>query len=269
MALSLIIAPILRAQDDGSLNIADLSAYRAALEPPKTGEPPPRPAVFRDLWDRPAEFRGRRVAVGGQVERVFHKGPIGEFPALAEVWVVDSAKDPLCLIAPEPAPKPGDSVRFEGTFLRRIRYRGGDTDRLAPLIVGPGPPRVERAAENGAVAGRAPFEGMLVAVLGGMVVLVAPPQALPPRSAMAAGSSEEAAAGVPGWAAEPGKIRRVRHADRPLIKAIARRRSAWRTLRGTPVPKARSELGHTPLTDPRSLAVSLAINGVLSCSGRR
>ena len=165
------------AGDDGPLALADLAAYRGALEPSKPGDPPPRPSSFRDLWDLPEEHRGRRVAVGGRVERVFHQGAIGQFPSLAEVWVVDAASDPLCLAFPEspdnPAPKPGDSVAFDGTFLRRIRYRGGDADRLAPLIVGPGPPRVDRpapAAPPGASG--SPFDTMFVAVLGGIVVLV-------------------------------------------------------------------------------------------------
>lgn len=177
MAFTLALGRILsaNAQDDGPLALTDLPAYRAALAPPKSGDPAPRPVTFRDLWDRPDEFRGRRVNVGGRVERVFHQGPVGAFPALAEVWVFDPATDPLCLVGPEssetPAPKPGDTVRFEGTFLRRVRYRGGDADRLAPLIVGPGPPRVEGAAPVGPVAGRGPFEGLVVAVLGGMVVL--------------------------------------------------------------------------------------------------
>ncbi len=164
----------LRARDDGPLTLTDLPAYRAALEPSKPGDPKPQPATFHDLWDHPAESRGRRVEVGGRVERVFHQGPVGEFPALAEVWVVDAATDPLCLVFPEssdaPAPKPGDSVRFGGTFLRRVRYRGGDAERLAPLIVGPGPARVERPAppaEKGS-----PFDGAFVAVLGGIVVLI-------------------------------------------------------------------------------------------------
>jgi hypothetical protein len=167
-----------RAEDDGPLTIADLPAYRAALEPTKPGDPPPEPATFRELWARPAESPGHRFEVGGRVERVFHQGPVGEFPALAEVWVVDSATDPLCLVFPDspdrPAPKPGDSVKFAGTFLRRVRYRGGDADRLAPLIVGPGAPAVEARANPANPPGMqgSSVDGLLVAVLGGIVVLV-------------------------------------------------------------------------------------------------
>ncbi len=152
------------AGEDGPLGLADLEAYRAAIDPASPGVPAPAPAAFRDLWDRPAEFQGRRVAVGGRVERVFHQGAFGKFPALAEVWVVDAATDPLCLVFPEssdhPAPKPGDRVRFDGTFLRRIRYRGGDVDRFAPLVVGPGAPRVERPALIGPA-------GVAIALRGG------------------------------------------------------------------------------------------------------
>src|SRR5437763_5435046 len=70
LAVALILGrtPALRAQDDGPLAIADLPAYRAALEPPGPGDPEPRPSTFRELWDRPDESRGRRVKVGGRVE---------------------------------------------------------------------------------------------------------------------------------------------------------------------------------------------------------
>ncbi len=164
-----------RARDDGPLSLADLSAYRAAIDPVKPGAPDAKPAGFRDLWDRPAEFQGRRVAIRGRVERVFHQGAVGEFPALAEVWLIDPATDPMCLVFPEspdqPAPKPGDRVQFEGMFLRRIRYRGGDVDRLAPLVVGPGPPSVESPAAPERPGSTPPFEEVIAAVLAGMVVL--------------------------------------------------------------------------------------------------
>ena len=163
------------AEEDGPLTVADLAAYRAALDPrPDDGN---APAVgFRDLWDRPDAYRGRRVAVAGRVMSVFHRGPIGRFPALAEAWVFTPASDPLCLVFPESdgskAPKPGAVVRFEGTFLRRVRYAGGDVDRLAPLVVGPAPPRVEPPAAPAVASplGSA-FDGPFVLVMGGIVVL--------------------------------------------------------------------------------------------------
>ncbi len=164
------------ARDDGPLSLADLAAYRAAIDPTGPGDRAPKPVGFRELWDRPADFKGRRVAVQGRVERVFHQGAVGDFPALAEVWIIDPATDPLCLVFPEspdrPAPRPGDAVRFEGTFLRRIRYRGGGVDRLAPLIAGPAPASVVPAtAKPEPAASRSPLEWLVVAVLAGVVVM--------------------------------------------------------------------------------------------------
>jgi len=129
--------------DEPALTIADLEAYRLALRPtPSAAE---APAVgFRDLWDHPEAFAGRRVGVEGRLSRLFRQPPLGEFPALAEAWIVSPGGDPLCLVyADAPAsvtPEVGSRVRFAGTFLRRVKYRGGDVPRLAPLIVGPGPP---------------------------------------------------------------------------------------------------------------------------------
>ena len=138
-----------------SLSLSDLAPYRAALEPkskPKPGATAPaEPVTFRDLWDHPEAHRGRRVRCEGRVVRRFRQGAFGTFPPLTEVWAVSAAGDPFCLVFPTPAaagpdPAPGASVRFEGTFLRRLRYQGGDADRLAPLVVGDRPPAVTTPA---------------------------------------------------------------------------------------------------------------------------
>ena len=148
------------------LTLADLAAYRAALSGKATGEnakssDPPVRVVFRDLWNHTDEFRGRRVTIQGRVERIFRQGPIGSFPALAEVWIVSPAGDPFCLVVPNEShngilsvndhglddratsketPALGQTVRFTGTFLKMVRYAGGDGARLAPLVVGSQPP---------------------------------------------------------------------------------------------------------------------------------
>jgi hypothetical protein len=151
------------------LSLADLAGYRAAL----SGKPddrasatdPPSLVKFKDLWNRPDVFRGRRVTVQGRVVRTFRQGPVGTFPPLAEVWITSPAGDPFCAVFPQPdkldreqtgaaeptnaaaekstrddrtngMPGPGRTVRFTGTFLKMVRYAGADTARLAPLIVG-------------------------------------------------------------------------------------------------------------------------------------
>jgi hypothetical protein len=146
-------------QDDPPLGPADYTAYLEALKPPPGSvEKPAELVSFRDLWDRPAEYRGRRVAVAGRVERVFHQGPLGRFPALAEIWIVADSGDPLCIAFAETpaqrAPRPGDLARFEGTFLRLIRYRGGDVDRAQGRGRGPFDRRQRCPRRRGAVRGR-------------------------------------------------------------------------------------------------------------------
>src|SRR5262249_34499652 len=108
------------------------------------------PVGFRDLWDRATSYRGRAVRVEGRVGRRFRQPAVGRFPPLTELWLTSPQGDPIDLAFATPGPgrdsaEPGDRVRFEGTFLRLVRYAGADGTRLAPLIVGPRPPtRLER-----------------------------------------------------------------------------------------------------------------------------
>ena len=160
--------------DDAALGIADLAAYRAALidQPGSTSEGSPVAVGFRELWSHPEVYQGRRVQVQGRVVRRFRQGAFGTFPPLAEVWAVSPAGDPFCLVYPEPparsASEPTGTVRFVGTFLKRLRYQGGDGPRLAPLIVGPKPPTaLERASS------KAPNSSRSIPWLDWMVGLVA------------------------------------------------------------------------------------------------
>ncbi len=174
--ISMVPAPRCRAlssdddpQTSHQLSLEDLAGYRAALSGKPTADQarasdPPVEAKFKDLWDRPDVYQGRRVTIQGRVMRVFRQGPVGSFPALAEVWMTSPAGDPFCVVCPQPeaidqarisseassgAPEPsiahgrngeisdlGRTVRFTGTFLKMVRYSGGDGARLAPLIVG-------------------------------------------------------------------------------------------------------------------------------------
>lgn len=137
---------------DGSpLSLADLESYREALADPPTE---PAPAVtFRELWDRPEAFRGRRVTVEGRLVRRFRQDAIGQFPPLVEEWLATPSGDLLCIVHPEAAGsivlRIGSTVRFSGRYLRRLRYGGGDVDRLAPLVVGGGSPELVKGEAVG------------------------------------------------------------------------------------------------------------------------
>jgi hypothetical protein len=172
------------------LGLADLAGYRAALAgkpvaDDATAADPPIPVRFRDLWDHPGAFQGRRVTVQGRVERVFRQGPAGTFPPLVEAWLFSTAGDPFCVVFPrsgatiEGGREPGIAdraagdhgqetraaapgvldagrrVRFTGTFLRMIRYKGGDGPRLVPMIVGDRPPQAAPVETDGDRSGSA------------------------------------------------------------------------------------------------------------------
>ncbi len=55
---------------------------------------------FKDLWNHPDAFRGRRVTVQGRVERIFRQGPVGSFPALAEIWIARRRVTPFAWLFP-------------------------------------------------------------------------------------------------------------------------------------------------------------------------
>ncbi|WP_435010246.1 hypothetical protein P12x_001496 [Tundrisphaera lichenicola] len=135
--------------EDSSLTLGDLEAYRQALENQR--DLSPKLVGFRDLWSHPAEYLGRPVRVEGRIKRQFQQAAVGEFPPLVEAWILSSVDDPICLVFPikqdRPPPADGTWVRFDGTYLKRLRYQGGDVARVAPLLVGPEAPTI---VESGA-----------------------------------------------------------------------------------------------------------------------
>ncbi|GAC1451589.1 MAG: hypothetical protein NVSMB9_36580 [Isosphaeraceae bacterium] len=172
------------------LSLADLGPYRAALDG-ASASVPAIPVTFRALWEHPEHYQGRRVRVEGRVARRFRQGSFGTFPSLCESWILSTAGDPFCLVFPiarktddvtthtEDAVS-GTLVRFEGTYLKRLRYQGGDAPRLVPLIVGERPPVVTRRSLSGSqgespgfLDSGAPGAGwMLGLVAAGFVALV-------------------------------------------------------------------------------------------------
>jgi len=143
IVLSLGLCSASSRADAPAVSIADLAAYQAAI----VAGPTPTattPVTFRDLWDHPQTHQGTLVRVDGRVARLFRQPAVGQFPPLTEAWITSPLGEPTCLVFPSGAgrstPALGAQVRFAGTFLRLISYPGGDTKRVAPLIVGPGPP---------------------------------------------------------------------------------------------------------------------------------
>jgi hypothetical protein len=165
MAVLAIAAPEAPGQHaDAPLTIADLDDYRKALRADDPDAPEPLPVRFGDLWERPDEFLGRRVIIEGRAARRFRQPPIGEYPALVELWIASRTGNPTCLVYPDPPggdPTPlGGLVRFAGTYQRRIRYEGSDAPRVAPLLVGPDAPELIRGPARGLWQPIGPFRGV-------------------------------------------------------------------------------------------------------------
>lgn len=142
LALSALMATAAGDEAGGPLALGDLAPYRTALSAPIPADAPA--VTFRDLWDHPEPFLGKPVRVRVRVARVFSQPPVGEFPALMEVWGFDSGRNPIALVAPAseaPLPEPGAFHDFAGTFLKNVHYDDAKDDRRsAPLLVGPAAP---------------------------------------------------------------------------------------------------------------------------------
>jgi hypothetical protein len=144
---------------------------------------------FRDLWDHPETWRGRRVIIRGRLVRTFRQEAFGDFPALVEAWMSTPRGDLFCVVHPRgkggaAAPRLGAAIRFTGTFLKTIRYAAADTARLAPLVVGdrapveeqdptaaPGAPAAAPPAAPHAASSQAAALGRLGLVMGLAAVL--------------------------------------------------------------------------------------------------
>lgn len=181
----IVILSVLAADDVPSVSLADLPEYRDALERQPDPSTPAQAVTFRDLWEQPESYRGKAVRVEGRVVRRFRQPAVGTYPPLTELCIVGPSQDPLCVVFPTPdealnaeaarACELGTRVRFEGTFLKTIRYPAGDEPRLAPLVVGPQPPaRYEGDPLEGHLPG-SPFSVLDWAVglaVGGLVVVL-------------------------------------------------------------------------------------------------
>lgn len=172
---ALLLTLVLVQAPSGDLGVADLAEYRAALFEPGRG--PTARVSFHELWNGDATYRGRQVQVEGRVVRRFEQPEMGSLPALTETWVATPGDNPICLVSPTTSGSRqaalGSWARFEGTYLRRIRYAAGDTPRLAPLVVGCFPPRVMAPARSGlsATPARDPTMDWVLGLGIGLVVL--------------------------------------------------------------------------------------------------
>lgn len=184
IALALVTL-IVCATEIEPVHLGDYPAILQGVTSPISG--PIRAVGFRELWDHPETFAGSPLRIQGRVARRFRQPRMAEFPALSELWVMDESQNPFCLLVPSDRQgdsEPGRVIRFNGVFLRLIRYEGSDGNRIAPLIVGPGPIEpIGPPPETPANPSTAGSEAWLALIVGAFVVLILGIQHLrrPPR----------------------------------------------------------------------------------------
>lgn len=130
----------------------DAAAFYRLLEKRGESEEPPTRVGFLSLSDQPLVYRGRRVAIEGDVARVEpQRAPANAF-GVEDYWLVwlrpaDGSERPV-MVFTEELPEglqrlantqlvaDGVSVTGDGVFLKRHLYRSQRGSELAPVIVG-------------------------------------------------------------------------------------------------------------------------------------
>ena len=139
------------------------------LDDARAADPAVR-VVFKDLWNRPEAFRGRRVIVKGRVNGSFARGRSVIFPPWRKSGLLHRRRSVLpgrsagrrrrqacpstittrgLQTTPQDCQSSAKWFEFTGTFLKMVRYSAGDGDRLAPLVVGDQPPVLVQRCRQG------------------------------------------------------------------------------------------------------------------------
>lgn len=124
-----------------SVGLADWPALARALR--KDGNVTGRIVSFRELWSAAPGALTEPIAISGVILRRFRREPLGQFPALEELWL-RTDDDALVIVTYRSSEKksestdttaPGSAVDVTGTFLRNVRYEAKDEPRVAPWVV--------------------------------------------------------------------------------------------------------------------------------------
>jgi hypothetical protein len=138
--------------------------------------------TFAHLFEEPEKYRGQVVHVEGTIRRLRRFDPSRRavkegVPNLYEGWIFGDvySGNPFCVIASELGPpleigeRLDRRVSFDGYFFKRYRYKGGDTWRDAPLLIG----RVIQPQELREALADAPSSFSRLALPGFLALLIA------------------------------------------------------------------------------------------------
>ena len=153
-----------------------LEFVRGSSQPPGSVSPPPEVNDWRELIERPADFRGLAITIEGVVGR--NKDPYTHprHPELGQVWQVelsrpDQAATCTVIFTSDASDLPlGATIRLTGYFAKVNRYPTQSArEGLAALLVAPGPSSVSVPAPPTAADGL-DWRWMTVAIVAALVV---------------------------------------------------------------------------------------------------
>ena len=99
---------------------------------------------FRELWEMNPSDLSEPLAISGLVVRRFKRQPVGQFPALEELWI-RTDDDGLVMVTnrSKAAPTqgaldltaPGMALEIQARMIRKVLYESTDEPRIAPWLV--------------------------------------------------------------------------------------------------------------------------------------
>ncbi len=154
---------------------AVVAAVQQSEQAPGFGQAPIVVADWRDLLERPNDFRGQVITIEGVVGAAKPPYTLVQRPDLGPLWQVElqRADQPLSctvIFTEDASAIPvGARVRVTGYFVMVRRYHGRTRPQQAALLVAPGPSRISQAA-GGVQSDGADWRWMLAALAAGVLL---------------------------------------------------------------------------------------------------
>ena len=99
---------------------------------------------FRELWEMNLSELSEPLAISGLVVRRFKRQPVGQFPALEELWI-RTDDDGLVMVTNRSKAAqtqgaldltaPGMALEIQARMIRKVLYESTDEPRIAPWLV--------------------------------------------------------------------------------------------------------------------------------------
>ena len=125
-----------------AVGLADWPILARALDVKPVAEG--RIVSFRELWEMNPSEVSEPLAISGLVVRRFKRQPVGQFPALEELWI-RTDDDGLVMVTNRSKAAqtqgaldltaPGMALEIQARMIRKVLYESTDEPRIAPWLV--------------------------------------------------------------------------------------------------------------------------------------